>query len=163
LTDALHLWLMLGENLYVNTSYSLETDARCETVAMQEMKPPLLVYSMHLYSIKLSKSETNQVLLAFGAFYSDQLKDSLGNNQRIEKSNLMIALKSRKLMLHTFSFLNASTVWKLSVLLVVLLLLGLSLTDLRVPPRFYNFLNKSIPYNPYVLTISVLIKPANFQ
>ena len=69
---------------------------------MQEMEPPLLVYSTHLYGIKLSKSETSQVLLAFGVFYSDQLKYSLGNNQKIEESNLMMALKLRKLMLPTF-------------------------------------------------------------
>jgi len=163
LTDALRLWLMLEVNLYVDIiSYSLETDAGCGAVAMQEIEPPLLVYSTHLYSIKLSKSETSQVLLAFGVFYSDQLKYSLGNNQKIEESNLIMAPKSRKLMLPTFLFLNASTVWKLSVLLVVLLSLGPSLTDLRVPPRFYNFLNKSIPHNSYVLTISALIKPANF-
>ena len=97
---------MLEVNPYVDIiSYSLETDAGCGAVEMQGMEPPLLVYSTHLYDIKLSKSETNQVLLAFSVFYSDQLKDSLGNNQRIEESNLMMALKLRKLMLHTRSFM----------------------------------------------------------
>jgi len=154
---------MQEANPYVDIiNYSLETDAECGAVAMQGMELPLLVYSTHLYGIKLSKSITKQVLLAFDVFYSDQLKDSLGNNQKIEDSSLMMLKMLKRLKLYIFSFLNASIVLKPSALLVVLLLLGPSLIGLRVPPKFFSFLNKPILPNHLVLTISASIKPANF-
>ena len=120
-------------NPYVDIiNYSLETGARCGAVAIQGMELSLLVYSTYLYGIKLSKSVTKQVLLAFDVFYSDQLRDSLGNNQKIEDSSLMMLKKLKRLKPYIFSFLNASIVLKPSALLVVLLLLGPSLIGLRV-------------------------------
>jgi len=150
-------------NSYVDIiNYSLETDARCRAMAIQGMELSLLVYSMHLYGIKLSKSVTKQVLLAFNIFYSNQLRDSLGNNQKIENSSLMMLKKLKRLKLYIFSFLNTSIVLKPSALLVVLLLLAPSLIGLRVLSKFFSFLNKSILLNHLILTISALIRPANF-